>query len=330
MTHPPRNPSAYEPKPAAPAAAPLASAPAPGRAAGAPGQSDALRPSAWRGWLGRMLIWLAILIAWEGAYRATGWRTYLYPAPSSVADALANALGFNLALARPIHRGWPRGTVNDAPVPAAHFYDPPLVEAVVVSASRLAAGFIFSIALGSALGLIMWRYRFMDGLLGPLFLGMQTLPSVCWVPLAIIFFHYSERAVVFVLIMGSFFAVAISLRDGLRTIPPLYQRAGLMLGARSWRLYRYVLLPASLPALASGLRQGFSFAWRSLMGAEFVLAVERHGVGYLLQQARDFNDDGGIVAIMIIMVVIGMLADRLAFARLERKVQQRFGLMAAR
>ncbi len=174
--------------------------------------------------------------------------------------------------------------------------------------------------------MLMWRFKPLDDFLGPLFLGMQTLPSVCWVPLGIIAFGLSEAAIEFVLVMGSFFAIAISLRDGLRTIPPLYQRAGLMLGAHGWKLYRYVLIPASMPALASGLRQGFSFAWRSLMGAEFVFVIDRHGLGYLLQTGRDFNNPAEVMGIMMMMVVIGMLADRLVFARLERSVASRFGL----
>jgi NitT/TauT family transport system permease protein len=132
-----------------------------------------------------------------------------------------------------------------------------------------------------------------------------------------------------VLIMGSFFAIAISLRDGLGTIPPLYRRAGLMLGATGWRLYRYVLLPASLPALTSSLRQGFSFAWRSLMGAELLFMVERHGLGFLLSTGRELSDVAQVVAVMIVMVMIGMVADRFAFARLERAVHHRFGLLAA-
>ena len=105
---------------------------------------------------------------------------------------------------------------------------------------------------------------------------------------------------------------------------------GEKLGAGGWRLYRYVLLPASLPALASGLRQGFSFAWRSLMGAEFVFVIQRHGLGYLLQTGRDFNDVAQVLAIMIMMVVLGMLADRLAFAKLEKRVYHRFGLTTAK
>ena len=203
----------------------------------------------------------------------------------------------------------------------------PLVRANLISLGRLLAGFGFSILLGGAVGLAMWRWAALDQFLGPPLLGLQTLPSVCWVPLAILLLGINERAILFVLVMGSFCAIAIALRDGLRVIPPLFPRAGLMLGARGWKLYRYVLLPASLPALATSLRQGFSFAWRSLMGAELILVVEHHGLGFLLQNGRDFSDVAQVVAVMIMMVVIGMLADRWLFARIQARVQARFGLV---
>ncbi len=175
----------------------------------------------------------------------------------------------------------------------------------------------------------MWRFRALDKFFGPLFLGLQTLPSVCWVPLAVLLVGLNELGVLFVVVMGSFFAIAIALRDGLRTIPPIYQRAGAMLGTRGWKMYRYVLLPASLPALASSLRQGFSFAWRSLMGAELILAVKYHGLGFLLETGRDFSDVAQVVAVMIIMVMIGMAADRWGFAILEGRISRRFGLSPA-
>jgi NitT/TauT family transport system permease protein len=233
-------------------------------------------------------------------------------------------LNIHSAFGDPVSTHWPRPAEISSNT--GNILTSPLIEANIISCIRLLVGFCISIILGAVLGVLMWRFTLLDDFLGPLFLGMQTLPSVCWVPLGIIAFGLSEFAVQFVLVMGSFFAIAISLRDGLRTIPPLYQRAGLMMGASGWRLYRYVLLPASLPALASGLRQGFSFAWRSLMGAEFVFVIERHGLGYLLQTGRDFNDVAQVLAIMIVMVVLGMLADRLAFAKLEKSVYQRFGL----
>lgn len=205
--------------------------------------------------------------------------------------------------------------------------DIPLLSAPLVSFARLLVGFGISIAAGLALGLALWRWRFADELVGPLFLGLQTLPSVCWVPLGVLMLGLTESTILFVLVMGSCFAIAISLRDGLRTIPPVYQKAGLMLGANGWRLYRYILLPASLPALASSLRQGFAFAWRSLMGAELVLvAVRHHGLGHLLEMGRSFVDIAQVVAVMGIMIGIAMLVDRFVFAAVERRIHRRFGL----
>jgi len=239
-------------------------------------------------------------------------------------------LNIPLALGDELHKGWPRLEVEpgtrSASGAAKSWISSPLVIANLVSATRLVAGFVLSILLGGALGLAMWRWKELDQLLGPLFLGLQTLPSVCWVPLGILIFGINETSVLFVLVMGSFFAIAISLRDGLKGIPPLYQRAGLMLGARGWKMYRYVLIPASLPAFAASLRQGFSFAWRSLLGAELILAVERHGLGFLLSTGREFGKVDQVVAIMIVMVMIGMLADRLIFAKLQAAVHKRFGL----
>jgi len=255
------------------------------------------------------------------------WRPWVFPAPSHVLDSLLNMLNVHTAFGEPLHPRWPRPA--STPAAAKSIVYSPLVIANVVSLTRLAIGFTISIVLGGLLGLAMWRSRSLDEFLGPLFLGLQTLPSVCWVPLGILTFGINETAILFVLIMGSFFAIAISLRDGLGTIPPVYRRAGLMLGASGWKLYRYVLLPASLPALASSLRSGFSFAWRSLMGAELLFMVERHGLGFLLSTGRELSDVAQVVAVMIMMVVIGMVADRLAFARLERAVHHRFGLIPA-
>ena len=183
---------------------------------------------------------------------------------------------------------------------AVPWYRSELVWAIVVSGVRLAIGFAVSIVAGATLGLLMWRIDEVDQFIGPLFLGLQTLPSVCWVPMAVLVFGLNEKGVMFVLVMGSFSAAALSLRDGLRTIPlPVSMRAGLMLGAKNWKLYRYVLLPASLPALAGSLRTGFSFAWRSLMGAELVLtAIDRRGLGFLLALGRDLGGIADVVAVM--------------------------------
>jgi NitT/TauT family transport system permease protein len=272
------------------------------------------------------LIWVTILASWEAAYRTAGWKPWIFPAPSHVIDAALAMLNIGSSFGDPVGPGWPHLSRIVSPQHAG-WKPSPLVMAVSVSIVRLIIGFLVSIAMGVVLGILMWRWTEMDRLLGPLFLGLQTLPSVCWVPLGIICFGLRERGILFVLVMGSFSAVAIALRDGLRNIPPLYPRAGMMLGAHGLKLYRYVLLPASLPALAGSLRQGFSFAWRSLIGAELIFIVDRwHGLGYLLQTARDFSDVAQVVAVMIVMVVIGMLVDRWVFAPLQRRIQVRFGL----
>jgi NitT/TauT family transport system permease protein len=272
---------------------------------------------------------VAILALWEGAYRVTqavdpkAWRPWNFPAPSHVLDAALTMVNIHTNFGDPINTpGWPRQKVETLPN-VDRF---PLITANIISLTRLVIGFFLSILLGGLIGLAMWRWTELDQFLGPPLLGIQTLPSVCWVPLAILLLGLNEEAILFVLVMGSFAAVAISLRDGLRTIPPLFPRAGLMLGARGWKLYRYVLLPASLPALATSLRQGFSFAWRSLMGAELILAVKYQGLGFLLQTGRDNSDVAKVVAVMIVMVIIGMLADRLVFAKIQARIQTRFGL----
>jgi NitT/TauT family transport system permease protein len=267
-----------------------------------------------------------LLATWEGAYRLVGWKPWSFPAPSHVLDATLSMLNVRTAFGDPVGPGWPWPAAPAPGRPLAPWYRGELVEALAVSAVRLVAGFSISIVLGTVLGLAMWRWGEIDRFFGPLFLGLQTLPSVCWVPLAVLTLGLNEQGILFVIVMGSFAAIAIGFRDGLKTIPPLYQRAGLMMGAGGWKLYRYVLLPASLPAMTSSLRQGFAFAWRSLLGAELILAVQYHGVGFLLEMGRNLSDVAQVIAVMIMMVVIGMGVDRWVFAKVQRRVHARFGL----
>ena len=271
-----------------------------------------------------LAVWLALLAAWEGAYRIIGWRPWLFPAPSHVLDATLAMLGVKTGFGEPLGPRWPLAASAGGSL--GGLVSSPLVQALAISAVRLALGFAISLVLGTILGLLMWRYPFADAALGPAFLGLQTLPSVVWVPLAILVFGIRESGIMFVLVMGSFFAIAIALRDGLRQSPPIFRQAALMLGARRWKLYRHVILPAGMPAMAGSLRQGFSFAWRSLMGAELIFVLQRRGLGFLLNVGREFADVAQVVAVMLMMVLIGMTVDRLLFARLELRVRERFGL----
>lgn len=274
--------------------------------------------------------WLAVLALWEAAYRIIGWHSWIFPAPSHVLDSCLSMLGVETHFGDALHAGWPFEPAMRRAGPAASttrtVFESPLVIAIVTSMVRLTLGFLLSIVLGLALGVCMWRYRFIDAMLGPVFLGLQTLPSVCWVPLAILLLGLSEWGILFVLVMGSFFAIAITLRDGLHATPPIYQAVGRVFGARRTTFLLYVMLPAGLPALAGSLRSGFSFAWRSLMGAELIFVLRRHGLGHLLSIGRDFGDVAQVVAVMVVMVLIGMAVDRVGFARLERRIRRRFGL----
>jgi NitT/TauT family transport system permease protein len=275
--------------------------------------------------LQRLVVWVVLFSAWEISYRVIGWKAWKFPAPSHVIDALLNMLNIHTAFGDALHPGWPSAGAAAA-VAGEHWYSSPLLVANLTSSIRLLAGFVISVTFGAMLGALMWRKPFIDKLLGPLFLGLLTLPSVCWVPLGVLAFGINETTVLFVLVMGSVFAVAISMRDGLKNMPPVYSRAGLMLGASGWRLYRYVLFPASLPAFAGSLRQGFSFSWRSLLGAELILtAVQHQGLGFLLSTGRDFGDVAQVVAVMIVMVTAGILVDRWFFMRLQQKINARFG-----
>lgn len=282
-----------------------------------------------RAGLVRLAIWIAILVAWESAYRIFHWSSVIFPSPLLVVDEAMDMLNLQTGFGEPFGPDWPKAYQGGFGR-TGEVHRGPLIVASLTSAVRLVIGFALSIALGGLIGAAMWRFNDLDEFLGPLFLGVQTLPSVCWVPLGIIFFGLRESGIMFVLVMGSFCAVALALRDGLRTIPPAYQNAGRMLGARGWKLYRYVLLPASMPALAASLRQGFSFAWRSLMGAELLFAVTNHGLGFELENARNLRGVQGVIAVMAVMVIIGIVADRWIFAKLERRVLVRFGLVAAR
>jgi NitT/TauT family transport system permease protein len=252
----------------------------------------------------RLALWAALLGAWEAAFRIVGWKPWVFPAPSHVIEALVAMLGVRSHYALPA--------------------------AIAISLTRLVTGFALSTALGVLLGVALWRWRALDKMFGGFFLGLQTLPSVCWVPLSVLVFGFNETGILFVLVMGSAFAMAIGFRDGLRTIPPVYEKAGMMMGARGFTLYWNVLFPASMPAFASSLRQGFSFAWRSLMGAELIFMVRGQGIGYLLHQGREFSDIAQVIATMVVMIAFGMVFDRAAFAPLERRVHARFGLSPAR
>ncbi len=240
-----------------------------------------------------------MLALWETGFRREWWNSYLFPGPSEVARAL-------------------RDGVRDGSLPIA----------IRVSLTRLLTAFGVALVVGTFLGLLNGTVRIFNRTLGVLALGLQTLPSICWLPLAIIWFGLSERAIFFVTLMGALLAIVIAVSDGVQNIPPLYLRAARMMGARGPRLYREVMLPAAFPAIISGAKQGWAFAWRSLMAGELLsVSTGALGLGQTLMRGRDLNDMSLVLAVMFILIVIGIVADRLVFTRLENRVRRRWGLV---
>lgn len=199
--------------------------------------------------------------------------------------------------------------------------------AAAVSLGRIGTGYGASLALGIPLGLLLGRIRLLRDTVGPAVLGLQALPSICWLPLAVLWFGLTETTIHFVVVMGSVLSVAISTEAGVLNTAPLLMRAARTLGADGWRTYIDVVLPAALPSVLTGMKLGWSFAWRSLMAAE-LLFVSR-GLGQLLDAGRQLNDMARVVAVMAVIVAVGLIVDRAAFASLEAAARRRWGLGGA-
>jgi len=240
---------------------------------------------------------LVLLISWEIASRSGLYSPVLLPSPLNVLEYL-----------------WQSST------------DGTLWTATLVTMKRLLLGYGIGLLFGVPLGLFTARSRILQDTLGLLALGIQTLPSVCWVPLALLWFGQSEAAMLFVVVMGTLWSVLIATSDGVRAMPPIYLRAARTMGSSGLHTWIKVILPASLPYLVGGMKQGWAFAWRSLMAAEiFVTILTGFGLGQLLQYGRELLAMDQVVAVMAIIIVIGLLADRILFSPWERFFHRRWG-----
>jgi NitT/TauT family transport system permease protein len=202
-----------------------------------------------------------------------------------------------------------------------------LWRAVGVTMRRAITGFGVSLLVGGILGLAVSRARVLRTALGSLITGLQTMPSIAWFPLAILLFRISESAILFVVVLGAAPSIANGIIAGVDGVPPVLRRVGLTLGARGPALYRDVIVPAAMPTVLSGLKQGWAFSWRSLMAGELLVIVPgTQSVGTRLQFAREFSDSDRLVATMTVILVIGILVDGLVFGQVERVVLTRRGL----
>jgi NitT/TauT family transport system permease protein len=243
------------------------------------------------------VFFLLLLGLWEWLVRAGVWPPVLVPAPSDVAKYL-------YAAAR----------------------DGSLWQSSLVTMRRLLIGYALGLVLGLPQGLLTARFKWCHETLGLIALGFQTLPSVCWVPLALLWFGQTETAMLFVVIMGTVWSVLIATDNGVRNVPPIYARAAQTMGSHGLHMWGKVILPAALPFIVSGMKQGWAFAWRSLMAAEiYVTILTGFGLGHLLHYGRELHAMDQVIGIMLIIILVGLLADKILFSPIERFLHRRWG-----
>jgi NitT/TauT family transport system permease protein len=243
------------------------------------------------------LFFATLVLVWELAVRSGRWSAVILPSPVSVAEYL-----------------W------------ASVLDGTLAEAIWVTMKRLLIGYAIGLVIGLPLGLLTSTSQILEDTVGAMALGFQTLPSVCWVPLALIWFGQSEGAMLFVVVMGTVWSVIIATDYGARSIPPIFARAARTMGSEGLHRWTRVILPASLPFLVTGMKQGWAFAWRSLMAAEiYVTILTGFGLGHLLHYGRELNAMEQVIGVMLAIVLIGLLADRLLFSPWVRFLHTRWG-----
>jgi NitT/TauT family transport system permease protein len=200
------------------------------------------------------------------------------------------------------------------------------LSAFLLSAKRIALGYLLSIAAGILLGTLLAWWRWLDDLVGSGLVSLQALPSVCWFPLGFLWFGEGEGAVLFVVILGAVLSITIATSTGIRNIAPITLQAARTLGAKGFALHRYVTLPAALPSILGGMKLGWAFAWRALMAGEILFAGLDRGLGFHLAVGQKAKDMSQIIAVMVLIVALGVLIDLALFGWIDRRIRERWGL----
>ncbi len=196
------------------------------------------------------------------------------------------------------------------------------------SLSRGVFGFAVSVVIGTLLGLAIARNKWLRAGVGPLLTGLQSLPSVAWVPPALLWFGLSNTTYYAVVLLGAVPSMANGLISGADQVPPLFTRVGQVLGLGRWGYVRHILLPGALPGYLAGLRQGWAFSWRSLMAAELIVTTSKlgFGLGQLMDQGRSLSDMQTMLSAIILIFVVGVGIEILFFRPIERAVLHSRGL----
>ena len=255
---------------------------------------------AWRGLWPKVTAIVLVILVWQTAIW-THWReSYQLPPPAAVGRRLLDDLGTGALWA-----------------------------AVAHTMQRALVGFAIAVVVGGIIGVAVTASRTVRTAIGSLITGLQTMPSIAWFPLAILLFGLANSAIYFVVALGAAPSIANGLIGGVDSLPPLLQRVGRSMGASRVGLYRDFVVPAAMPSVVAGLKQGWAFAWRSLMAGELLVVIPgMQTIGTRLSFARDFSDTEGVMSMMVVILAIGILVDAVVFGRLERRVLRRRGLGA--
>ena len=243
----------------------------------------------------RIAFYIGIVVIWQAIAMAGVWPDNIFPSPYEVAEDLAYGVA-----------------------------DGSLLYGIATSLWRLSIGLAIAIAGGVVLGIFMARVEIINQTVGSLVLGLQSIPSIAWVPLAILWYGLNDVGIIFVVAIGAIFAVTINTYTGVKNIDPHFIEAARNMGAKGTQLVTAVLIPAAFPYMISGFKQGWAFAWRGVIGAELLFAFL--GLGHLLYAARSLTDVSQVIAIMLVIMGIGLAVDGVVFKRVEHKVMSRWGL----
>ncbi|GMK47847.1 MULTISPECIES: ABC transporter permease [Paenibacillus] len=248
----------------------------------------------------RRTLFLVFLIAiWELGYRVFDWG-WKFPSPLQTAEAFVDG-----------------------------FANGHLFGSILASMRRLLISFVISILLGTGLGFLFARFRFLDETFGFLVVALQTVPSIAWLPFAIIWFGLNDTSVIFITAIGATWTMSMASRTGIAQISKIHLRAARMMGTgNGLKLFYQVMLPAAFPHLITGVRVAWAFAWRALTAGELI--GRGLGLGQTLQDSRDIGDTATLLCVVIIIALIGTISDHFCFKRLEDGIMVRFGLHAAK
>jgi NitT/TauT family transport system permease protein len=243
----------------------------------------------------RIGFYIAIIVVWQITAMSDLWPDNVFPSPYEIAEDLAYGAA-----------------------------DASLFYGIGTSVWRLLVGLAIAIAGGIVLGIFMARVEAVNQTVGSLVLGLQSIPSVAWVPLAILWFGLTDGGIIFVTAVGAIFAVTINTYTGVKNIDPHFIEAARNMGAKGSQLITAVLIPAAFPYMISGFKQGWAFAWRGVIGAEILFSFL--GLGFLLNAGRSLNDVSQVIAIMLVIMGIGLAVDGVVFQKIENRVMSRWGL----